>query len=50
MYVDAITRGYVEVVEENDDGEMFKIPEVEKAKYEWDGHSAADVLERLKAL
>lgn len=28
----------------------FKIEEVEKAKYEFDGHTPADVLERIKAL
>lgn len=32
------------------DWDLFKIPEVEKAKYPFDGHTAADVLERLKAL
>lgn len=30
--------------------DLFKIPEVEKAKYVFDGHTSADVLERLKAL
>lgn len=32
------------------DWELFKIPELEKAKYEFDGHTASDVLERLKEL
>jgi len=32
------------------DWDLFKIPEVEKALYEYDGHTASDVLERLKAL
>jgi len=32
------------------DWDLFKIPEVEKAKYEFDGHTANDVLERLKSL
>ena len=32
------------------DWDLFKIPEVEKAKYEFDGHTTNDVLERLKAL
>lgn len=32
------------------DWELFKIPITEKAKYEFDGHSGADVLERLKNL
>jgi hypothetical protein len=32
------------------DWDLFKIPEVEKAKYPFDGHTAADVLERLKNL
>ncbi len=29
---------------------LFKIPETEKALYPWDGHTSADVLERLKSL
>ena len=32
------------------DWDLFKIPEVEKAKYEFDGHTPNDVLERLKSL
>lgn len=32
------------------DWDLFRIPEVEKAKYEFDGHTPQDVLERLKAL
>jgi hypothetical protein len=32
------------------DWDLFKIPEVEKAKYEFDGHTPSDVLNRLKAL
>ena len=28
----------------------MKVPEVEKALYEFDGHTPQDVLERLKAL
>lgn len=32
------------------DWDLFKIPEVEKAKYPFDGHTAKDVLERLKNL
>lgn len=35
---------------EEKDWELFQIPEAEKAKYPFDGHSAADVLERLKNL
>lgn len=30
-----------------EDWDLFKIPEVEKAKYEYDGHTALDVLGRL---
>jgi hypothetical protein len=30
--------------------DLFKIPETEKALFEWDGHSSQDVLERLKSL
>ena len=29
---------------------LFKIPEVEKAKYEFDGHTSNDVLDRLATL
>jgi len=32
------------------DWDLFKVPKVEKAKYEFDGHTANDVLERLKSL
>lgn len=33
-----------------EDWDLFKVPEVEKALFEFDGHTGADVLERLKAL
>jgi len=33
-----------------DDWDLFRIPEVEKAKYPFDGHTGKDVLERLKNL
>jgi hypothetical protein len=29
------------------DWDLFKIPEVEKAKYEFDGHTSQDVVERM---
>lgn len=32
------------------DWDLFKIPAVEKALYEFDGHTSTDVLERLKNL
>lgn len=32
------------------DWDLFKVPEVEKALFEFDEHTGADVLERLKAL
>ena len=32
------------------DWDLFKIPEVEKAKYPFDGHTSADVLKRLSDL
>lgn len=32
------------------DWELFKIPSFEKAKYEFDGHTATDVVDRLKKL
>ena len=33
-----------------EDWDLFKIPEVEKALYEFDGHTSEDVLNRLKKL
>ncbi len=33
-----------------EDWGLFKIPEVERAKYPFDGHTAQDVLQRLKSL
>lgn len=33
-----------------EDWDLFKVPEVEKALFEFDGHTGADVLKRLKAL
>ena len=33
-----------------EDWDLFKVPEVEKALYEFDGHTSQDVLERLKQL
>ena len=33
-----------------EDWDLFKIPEVEKALYEFDGHTPQDVLHRLKNL
>ncbi len=32
------------------DWDLFKCEEVKKAKYKFDGHTAQDVLERLKKL
>ncbi len=32
------------------DWDLFRIPETEKAKYEFDGHTSADVLNRLRIL
>lgn len=32
------------------DWDLFRIPECEKEKYEYDGHTSADVLLRLKSL
>jgi hypothetical protein len=31
-----------------EDWDLFQIPEVEKAKYEFDGHTSADTIKRLK--
>ena len=33
-----------------EDWDLFKIPEVEKALFEFDGHTGSDVLERIKNL
>ena len=33
-----------------EDWDLFKIPEVEKALHEFDGHTSEDVLNRLKKL
>ena len=33
-----------------EDWDLFKVPEVEKALYEFDGHTSKEVLERLKNL
>lgn len=33
-----------------EDWDLFKVPEVDKALFEFDGHTGADVLERLKVL
>lgn len=33
-----------------DDWDLFKVPEVEKAKYKFDGHTPQDVLDRLRQL
>lgn len=33
-----------------DDWDLFQIPELEKARYEFDGHTSQDVLQRLKDL
>lgn len=35
---------------ETKDWDLFKIPEVEKALFEFDGHTSQDVINRLKAL
>ena len=32
------------------DWDLFKIPEYEKSKYEFDGHTAFDVMERMKEM
>ena len=30
--------------------DLFRVPSVEKAKYEWDGHTSEDIIKRLKEL
>lgn len=34
----------------NEDWDLFKIPETEKALFEYDGHNGADVLARLRGI
>lgn len=35
---------------EMDDWDLFRLPEARKALFEYDGHTGADVLERLRAI
>ena len=44
------SKGQISNHYELNDWDLFQIPEHEKALFEFDGHTAKDVLERLKAL
>ena len=50
IVVAVLPEGQISNHYEAKDWDMFKIPEVEKAKYEFDGHTSADVVARLNAL
>lgn len=50
IVVAVLPNGQVSNHYEAKDWDLFKIPVVEKAKYEFDGHTSADVVARLNAL
>lgn len=50
IVVAVLPSGQISYHYEAKDWDLFRIPEVEKAKYEFDGHSSEDVLKRLKEL
>lgn len=50
IVVAVLPTGQISYHYEAKDWDLFRIPEVEKAKYEFDGHSSEDVLKRLKEL
>jgi hypothetical protein len=50
IVVAVLPTGQISYHYEAKDWDLFRIPEVEKAKYEFDGHTSADVLERLKTI
>lgn len=45
-----LTTGLISNHYKAEDWDLFRVPEVEKAGYEFDGHTGQDVLERLKQL
>ncbi len=50
IVVAILPQGQISNHYELNDWDLFQIPEHEKALFEFDGHTAKDVLERLKAL
>lgn len=50
IVVAVLPEGQISNHYKSEDWDLFKIPEVEKAKYEFDGHTAQDVINRLKSL
>jgi len=50
IVVAVLPTGQISYHYEAKDWDSFRIPIVEKAKYEWDGHTSNDVIQRLKAL
>lgn len=50
IVVAVLPTGQISYHYEAKDWDLFRIPEVEKAKYEFDGHTSEDVLKRLKEL
>ena len=50
IVVAVLPEGQISNHYEAKDWDMFKIPEVEKAKYEFDGHTSDDVVARLNDL
>ena len=43
-------QGYTKVADVKKDWDLFKIPEYEKSKYEFDGHTPKDVIARLEGV
>jgi hypothetical protein len=50
IVVAVLTTGQISNHYEAQDWDLFQIPIVERAKYEFDGHTPQDVLNRLKSL
>jgi len=50
IVVAVLPNGQISNHYEEKDWDLFKIPETEKAKHEFDGHTAFDVIQRLKSL
>jgi len=50
IVVAILPAGQISYHYEAKDWDLFRIPATEKTKYEFDGHTSADVLERLKNL
>lgn len=48
VVIAVLHKGQISFHYEAKDWDLFKIPEVEKALFEWDGHTSEDVIKRLK--